>query len=92
LAGILTFTDKVIDPEYSRRIQEEMMLTQVERLIYADGYADGKKEGLEEGVMRFGNLVQRLMSDERYQDASRAATDAGFRESLYLEYGIPAFE
>jgi len=45
LAGILTFTDKVIDPEYSKRIQEEIMLTQVERLIYADGHVDGKEAG-----------------------------------------------
>jgi len=92
LAGILTFTDKVIDPEYSRRIQEEIMLTQVERLIYSDGHADGKREGREEGYSlgekKMAELNNRLLREKRTDDALRVSTDIAYRQKLYEEYNI----
>jgi len=88
LSGILTFTDKIIDPEYSQKIKEAMMLTKVERLFYEDGRKEGRKEGEE----RLGSLMSSLFSDERYKDAKKASTDAEYREKLYLEYELHAVD
>lgn len=32
--------------------------------------------------------MQRLLKEQRYEDANKAAADAGFREKLFEEYGI----
>lgn len=50
MAGILTFCDKVIEPKCAERIKEELQMTLVEQLIYADGVADGERKGMEKGV------------------------------------------
>lgn len=49
LAGILTFTDKVIDPDYAARIKEEMHMTKVGQLIFNDGWEAGLMKGKSEG-------------------------------------------
>lgn len=57
LAGILAFSDKVIDADYSKQIREEMQMTQIERMIYEEasevwrvkGLEEGRQKGLEEG-------------------------------------------
>lgn len=58
VAGILTFCDKVIDRDYAERVKEELQMTLVEQLIYADAEKKLKKElekkfreqGLEQGI------------------------------------------
>ncbi|MEW4415023.1 hypothetical protein [Clostridium sp. AN503] len=45
LAGILTFSDKVIDEAYKNRIKEEMRMTQIGQMIFEDGVIAGKAEG-----------------------------------------------
>lgn len=45
LSGLLTFTDKVIDETYRKRIKEELEMTQIGKMIYDDGL----KEGIEQG-------------------------------------------
>ena len=57
-----------------------------------EGEAKGRAKGREEGQAiadeRWGTLMQRLLGEQRYDDANKAAADAGFRERLFKEYGI----
>lgn len=57
LAGILTFTDKVIDPDYARKIKEEMQMTLVGQMLI--------QEGLEKGIKIFilDNLSESIPQD-----------------------------
>lgn len=50
LAGILTFCDKVIEREYAEKVKEELQMTLVEQLIFADGVEAGVKQGIEQGI------------------------------------------
>lgn len=58
----------------------------------AEGRREGEAKGREEGQAiadeRWGTLMQRLLGEQRYDDANKAAADAGFRERLFKEYGI----
>mgnify|MGYP006883338651 CR=1 FL=1 len=49
LAGILTFTDKIIDEDYRKRIKEEWEMTQIGKMIFDDGFLAGEKRGRELG-------------------------------------------
>lgn len=49
IAGILTFTDKVIDEKYAKKIKEELKMTLVEQLIFNDGLEEGISRGRSEG-------------------------------------------
>lgn len=53
LAGLLTFTDKVIDPDYAKKIKEEMQMTQVGQMLIQEGLEKGLEEGLEKGIEIF---------------------------------------
>ena len=57
-----------------------------------EGEAKGREEGRTEGQAianeRWSTLIQRLLNEQRYDDANKAAADAGFREKLFEEYGI----
>lgn len=92
LSGILTFTDKIIDREYSKKIKEAMMMTQVERLIYEDGLAagreEGKEEGREEGERRLLKLLFTMSKKLQYRAIKRTIEDTEYRESMYRKYGI----
>lgn len=50
LAGILTFSDKVIDEAYKTKIKEEMQMTQVGQMLIDEGIELGLKQGREEGL------------------------------------------
>lgn len=52
LAGILTFTDKVIDENYREKVKEEMEMTQVGQMIFDDGVKYGEKIGEKRGEKR----------------------------------------
>ncbi len=45
LAGILTFTDKIIDENYRNRVKEKWKMTQIGKMIFDDGYRAGEIEG-----------------------------------------------
>ena len=53
-----------------------------------EGEAKGREEGQAIANERWGTLMQRLLNEQRYDDANKAAADAGFREKLFKEYGI----
>lgn len=96
MAGILAFSDKILNKDYSKKVRDIMYMTQVERLIYDDAYRDGEENGLRIGIEQgieqataaVSKLTLALLSDERYKDLERALTDPEFRSRLYLEYGI----
>lgn len=50
LAGILNFTDKVIDKMYAKRLKEEMQMTLVGQMLMDEGIQKGREEGREEGL------------------------------------------
>ena len=50
LAGILTFTDKVIDKMYAKRLKEEMQMILVGQMLMDEGIQKGREEGREEGL------------------------------------------
>ena len=62
------------------------------RDAFEEGEAKGREEGRTEGQAianeRWSTLIQRLLNEQRYDDANKAAADAGFREKLFEEYGI----
>ena len=92
LAGILTFSDKVIDEAYKNRIKEEMRMTQIGQMIFEDGVIAGKAEGevigKELGENDFAALTGRLIEDSRMDDLAKATKDKTYRAVLYREYGI----
>lgn len=49
LAGILTFSDKIIDSEYKKLVKEEMGMTQIEQMIFEEGM----EKGIEQGIKAF---------------------------------------
>jgi hypothetical protein len=49
LAGILTFTDKVISEETRRYIKEVIGMTQVGKMLMEEGRREGRQEGRREG-------------------------------------------
>ena len=55
LAGILTFSDKLIDEAYKRQIKEEMQMTQIGQMLI--------DEGMEKGI-------QALIEDNREDGVS----------------------
>lgn len=88
LAGILTFSDKVIDEDYKNRIKEEMRMTQIGQMIFSDGVLAGKAEGIGIGEDCFAALTEKLIRDSRLNELEMAAKDKALRAALYREYGI----
>ena len=62
------------------------------RDAFEEGKAEGREEGRTEGQAladkRWEILMQRLLKEQRYEEANKAAADAGFREKLFQKYGI----
>lgn len=50
LAGILTFSDKVIDQTYKKRIKEEMQMTQIGQMLIDEGMERGMEVGRMAGI------------------------------------------
>ena len=47
LAGILTFSDKLIDEAYKRQIKEEMQMTQIGQMLIDEGMENGMEKGIQ---------------------------------------------
>ena len=47
IAGILTFTDKIIDQAYAKKLEEEMQMTLVGQMLMEEGYQRGKEKGIQ---------------------------------------------
>lgn len=53
IAGILTFTDKIIDRVYAKKLEEEMQMTLVGQMLMEEGYQRGMEKGKEKGIQVF---------------------------------------
>ena len=47
-----------------------------------------KAEGQARGKTRLGNLINRLIQDQRIEEIQIASTDPKIREQLYKEYNL----
>ena len=54
----------------------------------AEGRAEGRVEGRAEGENKMADLMQKLFSQGRVDDAQRAASDQAYREELFKEFQI----
>lgn len=92
LAGILTFSDKVIDRDYREQIKEEMRMTQIGQMLIEEGMEKGMEKGIEKGREAGQERVNRLNSilakQNRAEDIIRAAGDRKWQETLFKEFGI----
>ena len=53
-----------------------------------DGFKEGKEEGRKEGEIRFGKLIDKMVTVGRIDDMTRVATDSEYRHQLYKEFHI----
>ncbi len=61
LAGILSFTDKVISRETGQYIKEVLGMTQVGKMLMDEGRQEGRKEGRKEGRQEEARKTARNM-------------------------------
>lgn len=52
------------------------------------GEAEGEAIGQARGEARFGNLINRLIRDQRNEEILLVSTDSQRREQLYKEYDL----
>jgi hypothetical protein len=55
-----------------------------------EGRIEGKAEGEKKGEDKLAKLINKLMNEKRFDDVTRATTDAEYRKTLYTEYKINA--
>jgi len=77
------------DPKLEELVKEglvryETMTEATRREAKEEGLAEGREEG--ENVIV--NLMRKLFSDGRTEDAMKASTDAPYRKRLLVEYGL----
>ena len=58
--------------------------TKDRELFRQDCLAEGRAEEAE----RMGNLISKLLSEDRLEDAKKASTDSSFRQQLYKEFNL----
>jgi len=77
------------DPKLEELVKEGLVryetMTEATR---REGEEKGRKEGREEGENAIVNLMRKLFSDGRTEDAMKASTDAPYRKRLLVEYGL----
>ncbi len=76
LAGLLTFTDKVIDEQYREIVKGELRMTQVERMIFEEAWDQGVMEGEKRG--------KKLGIKEGQRIGEKAGKRKGEFETLYI--------
>ena len=53
-----------------------------------ESWEEGKLEGIAKGENRLVELMNILISAEKYDDIRKAMTDPEYRRELYVQYGI----
>ena len=66
----------------------ELESERLKALGKAEGKAEGEAIGQARGETRLGNLISRLIQDQRNEEILLASTDSKRREQLYKEYNI----
>ena len=72
---------------WSRKLAQMDHDSQIES-ARTEGITEGIAIGQSKGENRLGQLMTRLFSLGRQQDAEKAANDVAYREKLYLEFGL----
>lgn len=90
--------DGTVHDAYTERLQEELQMAKQNRewrreymtlkMRDLENIEKGKAEGRAEGEQFMSRLMQALLSEKRYDDVQKAATDPNYRNQLYHEYGI----
>jgi hypothetical protein len=58
--------------------------------VRQEGKAEGRIEGEIKGEDKLAKLINKLMNEKRFDDVTKATTDADYRKTLYTEYKINA--
>ena len=93
LAGILTFSDKIIDKDDAKKIKEVMMMTKVVKLIWDEAHTEGLAEGIMELLSEKGTVSDKLKKKIQVQTdeeilkswlkaASKAESIEAFQEMI----------
>lgn len=56
--------------------------------VYQEGQAIGEQQGIAIGENKMADLMQKLFSQGRVEDAQKAASDQAYRNSLFKEFNI----
>lgn len=72
LSGILTFSDKIIDKNYKKRIMEEMRMTQIAQMFMEEGRLEGRLEGEEKAKEE---IVKIMLSKNKSPEEIHQNTD-----------------
>ena len=67
---------------------EEKHIKNVKQESWEEGKIEGKIEGIAKGENRLIELMNILISAEKYDDIRKAMTDPEYRRELYVRYGI----
>lgn len=79
LAGLLTFTDKIIDESYRQRIEEEIEMTQIGKMIFDKGLKEGIGQGISQGITQG---TDRKLIDQCCRKLRKEKTPARIAEDL----------
>lgn len=76
--------------EYRRKaeVDRRSMIASARQDGWQEGEKKGRTEGRMEGENRMARLMNRLISQGRIDDITRASNDPKFRDQLYLEFKI----
>ena len=85
LAGILTFTDKVINEETRQHIKEVLGMTQVGKMLMDEGRAEGREEGREEGSREEKKKMAQRMLEAGKLSVKEIAEYAGLNIEMVEE-------
>ena len=59
---------------------------------HRDAFEEGRAEGQQSSDKRWENLMSMLLKEKRYDEAVKAVSDKGFRETLFKKYGLEYHE
>ena len=71
-----------------QRYEAHLKSVRDERAQMGYVWDQGVEKGMEKGEQVLAELMERLLSDERWEDAKLAANDEQARRKFYKEYGI----
>lgn len=58
------------------------------KATYSEGEAKGREEGRTEGMNLIGELMAKLLSEHRYDEAMKASKDQAYCQKLLKKYNI----
>jgi hypothetical protein len=68
--------------------EEEVTMCELWDEVRAEGRIEGRAEGEIKGEDRLAKLINRLMSENRFDDVTKVTMDTAYRQELYAKYSI----